>query len=261
MSGDKNTATRQEPIEGEVVKKLPATAEERTNHGGELSVPKIASLSDRMTTKQLEASTKKAQEHRAIISKYVSDHLVDGVDYGKIANFPKNVLFKPGQEKIFSLMNLTSRLERDTETLEMLQGEKGLVAYLCRVYRNGVEIAQGRGAATIGDKSRDANATIKIAEKRARMDACLSLGFSEFFTQDLEDPEYRDTAKGGQGASNGGSGVPATDKQRALIARKLEENGVDKEDQKGYIIEQFGVEVPLTKEGASFVIEQLIGSR
>jgi uncharacterized protein YbaA (DUF1428 family) len=254
MSGDKNTAVAQDPIEGEVVP-MPATSEERKNHGGEITVPKVSSLTDRMTTKQLEASTKKAQEHRAIISKYVSDHLVDGVDYGKIATFPKNVLFKPGQEKIFSLMNLTSRLERDTETLEMLPDEKGLVAYLCRVYRNGVEIAQGRGAATIGDKSRDANATIKIAEKRARMDACLSLGFSEFFTQDLEDPEYRDTA------GNGGSGATATDKQRALIAKKLEENGVAKDDQKGYIIEQFGVEVPLTKEGASFVIEQLIGSR
>lgn len=216
----------------------------------------VSSLGDTMTTAQLKASTKKAQDQRAIVTTYVKDHLVKGVDYGQIGSFKKDVLFKPGQEKIFSLMNLTSRLEMDADTIKMVGGGDGVVAYICRVYRKGEEIAQGRGAAKVGENGRDINSTIKIAEKRARMDACLSLGFSEFFTQDLEDPEYRPGVN-----SEAKTSYPATDKQRALVSSKLEELGIDKEDQAGYIIEQFGVDVPLTKEGASFVIGELIGAK
>jgi hypothetical protein len=173
----------------------------------------VASLNDVMTDKQLKASLKRLEVQRALLRDFVNKQLVEGVDYGKIHfssscaykstpdkcnnpdHFTKPTLYKPGQEKIFSLMKLTSRLEPDEDTLSMLSEEKGLVAYLCRVYRGGEEVAQGRGAAKIGDRQRDANATIKIAEKRARMDACLSLGFSEFFTQDMEDPEYKEGGK------------------------------------------------------------------
>lgn len=50
---------------------------------------------------------------------------------------------------------------------------------------------------------------------------------------------------------------PATDKQRETIARHLKAIGVAEEDQKGYLIETYGVDMPLTKEGASFVIGEL----
>lgn len=49
----------------------------------------------------------------------------------------------------------------------------------------------------------------------------------------------------------------ATDKQRETIKENLEKLGIAVEEQAGYLIEQYGVEVPLTKEGASFVIEDL----
>lgn len=55
------------------------------------------------------------------------------------------------------------------------------------------------------------------------------------------------------------SDAPASDKQKALIAEKLEQAGVTKADMPGYLMEMYGVQTPLTKEGASFVIEQLIG--
>lgn len=51
----------------------------------------------------------------------------------------------------------------------------------------------------------------------------------------------------------------ATEKQRQLIQQKLADQGISQENTKTYLIEQFGVELPLTKEGASFVIEELIG--
>jgi len=234
-----------EIMEGEIV---PAVTER--------ALSPVASLGDVMTTAQLKASTKRAKEQREVITAYVKDHLVKGVDYGQIGTFKKDVLFKPGQEKIFSLMNLTSRLEKDHETIEMLGNEPGVIAYICRVYRKGEEIAQGRGAAKVGENSRDINATIKIAEKRARMDACLSLGFSEFFTQDLDDPEYHGNADRQPG---GWEEQPASDKQRELIQRLLFDIGVAVEDQKGYLIEQFAVKVPLTKKDASTVIGALKG--
>lgn len=49
----------------------------------------------------------------------------------------------------------------------------------------------------------------------------------------------------------------ATQKQREFVAELLEQNGIEPEDQKGYLIETLGLEVPLTFEGASFAIEQL----
>ena len=56
------------------------------------------------------------------------------------------------------------------------------------------------------------------------------------------------------------SGGLASDKQRELIQRKLDELGINAEESKGYLIETFGVEVPLTKEGAGFVIDELLGN-
>jgi acyl-coenzyme A thioesterase PaaI-like protein len=51
---------------------------------------------------------------------------------------------------------------------------------------------------------------------------------------------------------------PATDKQRETITNQLYRIGISVEDQKGYLTEEFGVPVPLTKEGASFVIGELL---
>lgn len=54
--------------------------------------------------------------------------------------------------------------------------------------------------------------------------------------------------------------APASDKQKQLISDKLSELGVTLEDQRGYIIEQYGVTIPLTKEGASAVLDDLVGN-
>lgn len=49
----------------------------------------------------------------------------------------------------------------------------------------------------------------------------------------------------------------ATDKQRETIAKHLRALGIANEDQSGYLIEQFGVELPLSKQVASEVIDAL----
>lgn len=55
--------------------------------------------------------------------------------------------------------------------------------------------------------------------------------------------------------------VPATDKQREFIKKKLAEQGISMEQTAGYLVETYGVTTPLTKEGAAFVIEELIGGK
>jgi hypothetical protein len=197
-------STKGDAVEGEIVetkpKKTKAVAKRAT---AEMSI--VAGV----TSAELETALKVQTEQRALIKDFVKKHLKKDVDFGQIhvvsscqaesnrrgtcknmGHFSKPVLYKPGQEKIFSLFNLTSKMERDQETLDMIPNAQNTIAYKCLVYRGDKLVAEGRGAATIGDKKRDVNSTIKIAEKRARMDAALSLGFSEYFAQDLDDPDY-----------------------------------------------------------------------
>ena len=158
-----------------------------------------------VTTDQLKMALSSQTEQRVLIKQFIQHHLVEGVDFGRIHvvkncdnqyscqnkyHFGKDMLFKPGQEKVFSLFGITSELTKDTETYEMLPDTKNMVAYKCVAKRGDTVVAEGRGAAVVGDNRRDVNSTIKIAEKRARMDACLALGFSEYFSQDLDDPDY-----------------------------------------------------------------------
>ncbi len=53
---------------------------------------------------------------------------------------------------------------------------------------------------------------------------------------------------------------PATNKQRETIRKHLHATGVSDEDQPGHLIEVYGVEIPLTKEGASFVIGEIFAT-
>ena len=156
-------------------------------------------LTSRMSADQLKQAAGLEADRRRVIREFVRSQLEKDKDYGTIPMRGRNglvsqskpVLFKSGMEKIFSLFNVVSTLEKDTETIEMV-GKPGVIAYKCTLTRTGQFIGEGRGAAEIAEKGR-VNDAIKIAEKRARMDACLNLGFSEYFTQDLEDfPEYQE---------------------------------------------------------------------
>lgn len=154
----------------------------------------------------LRAGLARLAENKKIIDEFVRSQLKEDVDYGRIhissncqnrynpkdckiaGHFSKPNLFKPGQEKIFALFGITGKIQRDDVTLTMFENKKGLVAYICEMWKDGLLIGEGRGAADISEKNGwTVNSCVKIAEKRARMDACLTLGFSEYFTQDMED--------------------------------------------------------------------------
>lgn len=170
----------------------------------------VLSIVGGVTTDQLKAALTVQTEQRKLIKEFIQENLENGIDYGKIHvvkscpdeqrkagscgkdyHYSKSILMKPGQEKIFSLFGITDEIEKDKDAYEMLEGVAGLVAYKCIMYRGDKRIGEGRGAAVLGNERSDPNSTIKKAEKRARMDACLSLGFSAYFTQDLDDPDYQ----------------------------------------------------------------------
>lgn len=155
-----------------------------------------------MPTDDLQKAVSLAAERKRIIREFVQSQLEAGKDFGTIevktrnggSSQTKPVLFKSGMEKIFSLFELRSELAKDVDTLEMI-GKPGVIAYLCKLYRSDQLVGEGRGACEVAEKGR-INDAIKIAEKRSRMDACLNLGFSEYFTQDLDDRSQEDELSG-----------------------------------------------------------------
>ncbi len=129
--------------------------------------------------------------------KVIQSQLVDGHDFG--AAFPgsnKPSLLKPGAEKILMLLGLTS----EYEILEKIQNyEDGFFAYTikCLLTRGGQTITEGLGHCNSKERKYDSdnqdkymlgNTCLKMAKKRAQVDAALTVGsLSNMFTQDLED--------------------------------------------------------------------------
>lgn len=129
--------------------------------------------------------------------KVIQSQLVLGHDHG--AAFPgsnKTSLLKPGAEKILMLLGLTS----EYEIIERIQDyEDGFFAYTikCILTKGGQVITNGLGHCNSKEKKYDSdkqdkymlgNTCLKMAKKRAQVDAALTVGsLSNIFTQDLED--------------------------------------------------------------------------
>lgn len=131
----------------------------------------------------------------------VQNTLKKNHDYGVIPGTPKPTLLKPGAEKIQMLLGVTS----EYEVIERVQDyDKGFFAFTvrCVIYKNGMKITEGVGHCNTREKkyaNQDpytlANTCLKMAKKRAQIDATLTLAsLSEVFTQDIEDmQEYIQT--------------------------------------------------------------------
>lgn len=124
----------------------------------------------------------------------VQSNLKSNQDYGVIPGTNKPTLLKPGAEKIQMLFGITSEYEE----IERIQDyDKGFFAYTvkCLLYRNGSKITEGLGHCNTKEKKyikQDpytlANTCLKMAKKRAQVDATLTIAsLSEVFTQDIED--------------------------------------------------------------------------
>lgn len=124
----------------------------------------------------------------------VQNTLKENHDYGIIPGTNKPTLLKPGAEKIQMLFGVTS----EYEVTERIQDyEKGFFAFTvrCTIFKNGMKITEGVGHCNTREKkyvNQDpytlANTCLKMAKKRAQIDATLTIAsLSEVFTQDMED--------------------------------------------------------------------------
>lgn len=138
-------------------------------------------------------SISKIQEFQKVIQ----SQLVLGHDHGAaFFGSTKTSLLKPGAEKILMLLGLTS----EYEIIEKIQDyEDGFFAYTirCVLTKGGQVITHGLGHCNSKEKKYDSdkqdkymlgNTCLKMAKKRAQVDAALTVGsLSNIFTQDLED--------------------------------------------------------------------------
>lgn len=128
------------------------------------------------------------QERLALAHEFIDFNFIEKVDFGPAdPRNPKPTLLKPGAEKVCKLFNTRPIWTVDKETWEMLGSKAGTVCYKCEIVSNvtGEVVGEGRGAEQVGNRGRDANKAIKIAEKCALVDAVLyTFGLSERFTQD-----------------------------------------------------------------------------
>lgn len=138
-------------------------------------------------------SMKKINEFQEVIQRT----LVPNHDYGNaFFGSGKPSLLKPGAEKILMLLGLASKYE----IIERVQDyDEGFFSYTirCILTKNGQIVTEGLGHCNSKEKKYESdkqdkymlgNTCLKMAKKRAQVDAALTVGsLSNIFTQDLED--------------------------------------------------------------------------
>ncbi len=174
-------------------------------------------------------SLKEANRRVEMLKEFVREHMVEGEDYGVIPGASnKPTLFKPGAEKLNAIFGLAPLLEI---TSRVEDWDAGFAAYEVKITllnkRTGNIEAEGIGSCNSRErryKNQDAanvaNTLLKMAKKRALIDATLSATrASGTFTQDLEDIEIggnqnsnRDDNRGSERGNN--RFVPAASVQR-----------------------------------------------
>lgn len=142
---------------------------------------------------RVQESMNKIQQFQKVVQGALSaDH-----DYGAAFHgSSKPSLLKPGAEKILMLLGLAS----EYEIIENIQDyDNGFFAYTvrCILTKGGQVVTEGLGHCNSKEKKYDSdkqdkymlgNTCLKMAKKRAQVDAALTVGsLSNIFTQDLED--------------------------------------------------------------------------
>lgn len=151
------------------------------------------------------------RERRDFFREWLKAQLIAGVHYGvppgcEPRESPrreqwqhKPSLYKAGADFICDLMQVEPRWEVDMDAWKQLGEPIGAFVMKCRLLSksNGEVVGEGRGVHKDGQKKMDANGAIKMAEKKAKVDAVLNAyGLSDLFTQDLEDAEETRERKG-----------------------------------------------------------------
>jgi len=132
----------------------------------------------------------------AMLKDYVREHMNEGEDYGIIPGGNKPTLFKPGAEKLNAVFGLSPLVEINNRIEDW---DASFVAYEVKVtlLNKRTQLIEAEGVGSCNSRERKyknqdaanvANTILKMAKKRALIDATLSATrASGMFTQDLED--------------------------------------------------------------------------
>ncbi|EAX47539.1 hypothetical protein TcarDRAFT_1274 [Thermosinus carboxydivorans Nor1] len=224
------------------------------------------SIIESVNLQQVQATMQKIAQFQALVQKTLKkDH-----DFGVIPGTgSKPTLLKPGAEKILMLMGLTS----EYEVVEKVQDyDTGFFAFTvkCTILRQGLKITEGVGHANTREKrytsgrQQDpytlANTVLKMAKKRAQIDAVLTVAsLSEIFTQDLEDMDFEQEKPRQEQPRPATQNGPATEAQLKKLYAMAKEMGVSDQAMKELLQQRYQVESSkqLTKQQASDLIEYL----
>lgn len=186
-----------------------------------------AEIAMNITDAQIEALEQRYKKFQELQNRV----LVKDVDYGypfdvkHVGPSQKPSLYKSGAEKLCILFNLQPRFEilKEIEARDFV-----MYKFKCELINRATEkiVGEGFGSANSEEKSNwkkqplaAANAIMKIAEKRALVDAVLkTTGVSNIFTQDLED--YTDSTAT---VIETPEGTRITDKQIEFLKTKVAE--------------------------------------
>ena len=231
------------------------------------------SIIDNVNLQQVSATMQKIAQFQAVVQKTLKkDH-----DYGVIPGTgSKPTLLKPGAEKILMLMGLTS----EYEVIEKVQDyDRGFFAFTvkCTLSKSDIKVTEGVGHANTREKryvsgrQQDAytlaNTVLKMAKKRAQVDAVLTVAsLSEIFTQDLEDqvddgfsPSTQSKKPQRSQKQKQQSNESATEAQRKKLYAVSKELDLNKDAMTSIMAERYGKNnsKELTKAEASNLIEYL----
>lgn len=204
-----------------------------------MSEQQITALSviDSIDTNIVARTMEKIHAFQTVIQQAVKP----GHDIGIIPGTNKPTLLKPGAEKIVMMMGLSSRYEIMDKVEDY---DKGFFSYnvKCVLSRNDYDICEGVGNCNSreskyvkADPYSIANTILKMAKKRAYVDAALSVAsLSDIFTQDLEDMEGLEIQSTGP-SHRDNQGVALLDQQITFGKHKGRTLGDLLENERGYL--------------------------
>lgn len=123
------------------------------------------------------------------------------IDFGVIPGTKSPSLLKPGAEKIVWNYGLETRYELE-KAIEDYEAGFFFYRFRCELWKNGIHITDGYGSSNSRERKNGsasgfdvANTALKIAKKRALVDAAILVGqLSGMFTQDIENEVFTSKA-------------------------------------------------------------------
>lgn len=204
------------------------------------------------------------------MNRFIDTVLIAGVDFGIIPNCKKPTLLKSGAEKKLNYLGLIARTE---VTNRVEDYNVGFFSYETKVYLidyNGVVKGEGIGITNTREgkyaKSNGyavQNTVLKMAKKRALVDAALNVGnLSARFTQDVEDMNIEPDNAGGKNPEELKQPTkpsrPATKKQLEYLQKLMQQHNNTPETMNKYVKQIYGIDdyTKITGVQASELIEK-----